>query len=155
MNGMMGWVVAALVVVAAGVFYFWPQFTKAPAQSGSEQQQAQQQAAPTSNADMPGTWRSDRDAKFTREIRADGTVIDRYEGESSAGVNGQWSTVADVSAETSLTVPPASVAGLTIVKVVWEGGVETTYFAINKLEAGTMTTTDLTGRGEVTIWTRL
>lgn len=34
-----------------------------------------------------GSWRSDDDAAFTRDIRNDGTVVDRYEGvEDSEGL---------------------------------------------------------------------
>lgn len=151
----MGWVVAAIVIIAAGVFYFWPQIMKAPVTNAPQTAEQTGQIEQTQNPDMPGTWRSDRDAKFTREIRTDGTIIDRYEGEPTAGVNGQWSAVADVSAETGITIPAAALAGKTVIKVVWEGGAETTYFAIDALAATTMTTTDLSGRGEVNTWTRI
>lgn len=150
----MGWVVAAVVIIAAGVFYFWPQVMKAPS-TAQNTEQASTQTQPTAQPDMPGTWRSDKDAKFTREIRADGVIIDHYEGEPTAGVNGQWSAVADVSAEAGLTIPAAALAGKTVIKVVWEGGAETTYFAIDSLTGSAMTTTDLSGRGEVNTWTRL
>lgn len=153
MNGKLGWIVAAIVIVAAGAFYFWPSIMQAPATTEETNEQTNTQ--PTSQADMAGTWRSDRDAKFTREIRADGVMIDRYEGDTTAGVNGEWSVVTNVAAETAIANIATNYAGMTVVKVTWEGGVETTYFVVNKIEQGTMTTTDLTGRGEVTIWTRV
>ncbi len=148
----MGWIVAAVVIIAAAVFYFWPSISAAPATSG--QATTTPQATEQSSKDVSGTWRSQTDAKFTREIRTDGVIIDRYEGDTTAGVNGEW-VVVDAATETGLTTPATSLAGLTVIKVVWEGGVETTYFAINSVDEKTLTTTDLTGKGEVTIYSRI
>lgn len=39
---------------------------------------------------MVGVWQSVQDSKFTREFQEDGTVIDRYEGDDSATVEGSW-----------------------------------------------------------------
>ena len=40
---------------------------------------------------MVGKWRSIDDPKFTREFRADGIVVDRYEGDEHATSSGTWS----------------------------------------------------------------
>jgi len=155
MNGTMGWIVAALVVVVAGAFYFWPTLMQAPTQTETATTTAQSTDTQlTENPDMPGTWRSNEDTKFTREFRADGVVIDRYEGDASAGISGEWTAV-DPVAETTLGVPAASLAGKVVIKVVWEGGVETTYFSINSLTDTTMSITDLSSQGGVTTFTRV
>lgn len=155
MNGMMGWIVAAVVIVASGVFYFWPQIMKAPV--------AVEQGAPEQTGEvkenvgdpmMSGLWQSNTDAKFTREIRPDGVMIDRYEGDMGAGTGGEWSVV-DPAQETPLAGIAANYAGMTVIKVVWDGGVETTYFAVNKLDEKSLTTTDLSGRGAVTVYTKI
>lgn len=39
---------------------------------------------------MIGTWQSTDDTRFTRELDADGTAIDRYDGDASATVPGNW-----------------------------------------------------------------
>ncbi len=154
MNSNAGWVVAAVVIIAAGVFYFWPSISTAPA-TNNGQATTTSQGTQQSARDISGNWRSNTDAKFTREIRTDGVIIDRYEGEPTAGLNGEWSVVANPATESGITVPAASLAGLTVIKVVWEGGVETTYFVVNELEVDSMTTTDLTGRGEVTVYSKV
>src|SRR3989344_670586 len=42
---------------------------------------------------MSGKWESKEDAKFVREFRADGTVVDTYEGNASATMTGTWEVV--------------------------------------------------------------
>jgi len=153
MNGIMGWVVAAIVIVAAGVFYFWPQLSKAPV---SQTPQAGQQApATTGNAQLTGTWKSTTDAKFTREFRTDGVIYDRYEGDATPGIGGSWGAVLDISRETGLTVPPASLAGKTVIKATWENGSITTYFTVDAVSDTSLTTTDLSGNGKVTTYTKV
>ncbi len=39
---------------------------------------------------LAGTWQSTNDARFTRELDADGTAIDRYKGDASATDKGTW-----------------------------------------------------------------
>ncbi len=148
----------AVVAVAAAAFYFWPKDATAPLATTDGTQQTTQQAATNGTVSMEtqlsGTWRSNADGKFTREIRADGVIIDRYQGDATAGVNGQWKIV-DLAKETNPSVPLASFPGKTVVKVEWEGGVETTYFVVTDLTSEILTTTDLTGRGDVTTYARV
>lgn len=148
------WVaVVVVLVVALGAFYFWPSL-QTGLQNQMEQQAAHGGMEATRDPMMSGLWQSNTDAKFTREIRPDGVVIDRYEGDMGAGVGGEWSVV-DPAMESALTVPAINLAGMTVIKVVWDGGVETTYFSVNSLSETTLTTTDLTGRGEVTTYTKI
>jgi hypothetical protein len=149
MNKNTGIVVAVVVVLAAGLFYFWPMLSRTPEPVVYIPTPSQE----IENSLMLGVWRSNTDAKFTREIDADGVMIDRYDGISSAGTNGEWSIV-DPATETGLSVP-SNLTGKAIIKVVWEGGVETTYFVVNDLTTSTMTTTDLTGTGSVTVYTKV
>lgn len=156
-------ILIAVIVLAGAGYYVWSNQEASMAADDASRVAANSQAAQNNVSDtggaenreaaMAGTWRSNTDAKFTREIRADGTMIDRYEGDTSAGVNGEWSIV-DPTKE-SLGVPASSLTGTTVVKIEWEGGVEVTYFAINSLTNSALRITDLTGRGEVTTFTKV
>jgi hypothetical protein len=42
---------------------------------------------------LTGTWQNSADTRFTRQFNADGTVIDRYEGDDSATIHGTWIVV--------------------------------------------------------------
>ena len=103
---------------------------------------------------MSGTWESQTDEKFTREIRTDGILIDRYEGDASAGLNGEWSVV-DPTKEGVLSSIASNLTGMTVIKVVWEGGIETTYFSINSLTEDSMTITALSGTGSITTFVKI
>ena len=154
MNKNIGWIVAVVVALAAITFYFWPQLSQAPA----GQQTATTTPTSTGQSDtaqMAGTWRSTTDAKFTREFRADGVIYDRYEGDATAGVGGTWGVVLDPSREPMLAVLSASLAGKTVIKAVWEDGAETTFFTVDSVSNTSMTTTDLSGRGAVTVYTKV
>ena len=153
MNGMTGWIVAAIVIIAAGVFYFWPQLSQAPATTG--QTNTTQTSGTETSSKIVGTWQSQTDAKFTREFRVDGVIYDRYEGDATPGIGGSWSIVLDVSRETGLTIPAASLTGKTVIKAVWEDGAETTYFTVDAVSGTSLTTTDLTGNGSVTVYTKI
>lgn len=155
MNGKMGWVFAAIVLIAAAAYFFWPASTTAPVVTEGAPEQTGGVQENIGDPAMNGMWQSTTDAKFTREIRPDGVMIDRYEGDVGAGTGGQWSTSDAAGAAADNVTVPANLASLPIIKVVWAGGVETTYFAVNKLTADSMTTTDLTGRGAVTVYKKV
>lgn len=150
----LGWVVAVVIAIAAAVYIWWPTTAgEVQAPAGEQQAPATQQAVTESS--MAGTWRSNTDAKFTREFRADGVIYDRYEGDATAGVGGSWGIVLDPSREPALTVPVVSLAGKTVIKATWENGVEVTYFSVDALGPTTMTITDLSGTGGVTVFTKI
>ncbi len=76
------WVaVVVVLVVALGAFYFWPS-VQTGLQNQMEQQSVNGGIEATRDPQMSGTWKSQTDEKFTREIRADGVIIDRYEGDA-------------------------------------------------------------------------
>jgi hypothetical protein len=143
MSGMTGWIVAVIAIIVAGFFYFWPQLSQAPGmQQEGTTEQSQDQG--TRLRSPVGIWQSTTGEKFTREIRADGVITDRYEGDTSAGINGQWKIV---STDES--------AGPMVIEVSWENGVETTSFVVNSLDDDSMTTTELTGQQLVTTFVRI
>ena len=150
-------VVVAILVVAGAIYYLWPMMraqAPAPAITGVEQGTSEPvQGAPLAEQ-LSGTWRSQTDASFTREMRADGVIIDRYEGDATAGVNGSWSAV-NPAMEAPLAARAASLANTTVIKASWENDSVVTYFAVNTLTGTTMTITDLSGRGEVTTFTKI
>lgn len=76
------------VVVAAGIWYFAGRPANAPTMPAEEEVGEENQATESA---VVGTWRSKQDSKFTREFRADGTIVDRYEGDESATIEGSWS----------------------------------------------------------------
>lgn len=159
MKGTIGWIVAAAVIIAAGAYYFMNKDVVAPV--ATDQTQGTQQTQETSEVSqgtaaetMSGTWQSDSDAKFTREIRADGVIIDRYEGDATPGVNGEWSIV-NPAQEPAITAFAAAFPNKTVVKAEWEGGVEVTYFVISEVTGTKLVTTDLSGTGSVTSYTKV
>jgi hypothetical protein len=95
-------IVALAMLLALGAAgYLWYSGLP-PAPSASQDETAQPAAATpdvstlppsTLKAEMSGSWRSADDAKFTREFHADGTLIDRYEGEPDASVRGSWQVI--------------------------------------------------------------
>lgn len=82
------------VLVAAGIWYFAGRPATAPTLPEGEmagEQVETGEESDSSESALVGTWRSKQDAKFTREFRADGTIVDRYEGMESATLEGSWS----------------------------------------------------------------
>lgn len=82
------------LIVAAGLGYFVGYdhgFENATGEfiAGDQEQDAPGNAA-QAMANIIGMWQSIDDPKFTREIRNDGVVIDRYEGSSPDDTDGLW-----------------------------------------------------------------
>jgi hypothetical protein len=161
-------IILAVLLVGGTAYYF---ITPAPTRDSAEENaQEDARVIPGSEADMnnvsdtggteltqndvAGTWRSTTDAKFTREISTDGIITDRYEGDASAGMSGGWSAV-DLMTETVPGIPAASLTGKTVIKVVWADGTDITYFTIDSVTDTTLVTTDLSGRGAVTTYTKV
>jgi len=55
-------------------------------------------------AALVGVWQSVGDTRFSREFRADGTLVDRYEGDPDNSQNGAWLLFAG-------SAPPPEFAG--------------------------------------------
>jgi hypothetical protein len=53
---------------------------------------------------LVGVWQSIGDTRFSREFRADGTLVDRYEGDPDNSQNGAWLLFAG-------STPPPEFAG--------------------------------------------
>lgn len=83
--------ILAGLVIASGIGYFVGfdhgfKNAPAPAAFGAYEDATLSDAA-TTMSNIVGLWQSNEDGKFTREIRNDGTVVDRYEGgEDSDGL---------------------------------------------------------------------
>ncbi len=97
MTKALGWIVALIIIVAAGGYYWYTQIPQVEAPT-AKLESTTPTPQPTTNtpaanddtrgAAMIGTWRSTTDTKFTREIRGDGVLIDHYVGDTNAGTSG-------------------------------------------------------------------
>src|SRR3989338_1288793 len=101
----------ALVVIAGAGYWLMTDY------QNEGMTQTNEELAPNDQY-MVGTWTSSEDAKFSREFKMDGTVTDRYEGDTAATETGTYATV-DPTAETGFPVPEASVAGMSVIKIVF------------------------------------
>lgn len=82
-------ILAGLVIVSGiGYFVGFDHGFERSAPAPSAYEEATLSDAASVMANIVGLWRSDDDPKFTREIRNDGTVVDRYEG--GADSDGLW-----------------------------------------------------------------
>lgn len=148
------WVVIAVVVIGGG-WYFYSQ-QKGDSMTGDKMQgdDSAMMEGDHMAADpmMTGTWKSTEDAKFTRTFKADGTVTDAYEGEASATETASY-TVVDPTKETGLTVPAANLSGLTVIRIDFASG--PMYFSINKLTETDLQMTNLSGRGNILMFTKV
>jgi len=145
MNGkgkvVLAWIIV-LILIGAGVWYYLSMPSPAAAPIPVEQDGGI--GGEPVQSDIVGTWRSTEDAKFTREFRADGTVVDSYEGEESATVEGKWEFVEEIPDD----LPFADAEGA-IIRITDE--YETYYFRVNdesRYEA--LSLTYLSGNGVLT-----
>lgn len=92
--------------------------------------------------ELAGTWESTQDSRFIREFRADGTVIDRYEGDESATTQGSWNFVADPASERA-ELPVVKDAK--ILKIQFSE--EVLYFALTGLSSTELSMIYLQGNG--------
>jgi hypothetical protein len=97
--------VLAGLVVAGGLGYFIGydhgfDNSAAPAKANAFEQASVSDAA-TTMANVIGMWRSTEDPSFTREIRNDGVVVDRYAGEADS--DGLWMVFTKDIPDTSFT----------------------------------------------------
>lgn len=144
-------IVIVLVLAVLGWWYFAMMQPEAEAPMPQENTSADAgaEAAPSEEApQLAGVWRSTQDANFVREFRADGTVIDTYEGDDSARTQGSWNFVADPAREQP-ELPPTDGP---VIKIAFSE--EVLYFSLLEV-----TVTDLSliylGRGNVLSFTRV
>lgn len=103
---------------------------------------------------MTASWRSKEDAKFTREFKPDGTVVDRYQGDASATAEGVYVTI-DPFVVTVPNVPAENLSGMTVLRITWEGDPAPMYFSINKMTESELHMTNLSGRGNLLMFTKI
>lgn len=153
--------IIVLLILGAG-YWFYTDYQKQGEANRLAQSEAAQdtsstqvggEVAPGNDPAMNGTWKSKEDAKFTREFNADGTVTDRYEGDTSATMTGTYLFV-DASVETNLPVPAASLTGMKVIKTTWPNG-EIMYFGVQSLTATDLALINLSGRGNILAFTKV
>lgn len=89
------------VVVAVAGYYFWNDIgfkraaDKTPAAKTSTESEKAQDP-------LVGIWQSIDDAKFTREFYADGSFVDKYEGDPTATQPGEWRRASRAEVEADL-----------------------------------------------------
>jgi hypothetical protein len=102
---------------------------------------------------ITGVWKSTEDGKFTRTFTTDGKIMDFYEGDETAAVQGIWS-IADKATKQFIGLPAESLAETTVIKVAFgEDGVM--YFGVDELTDTNLSLTNLSGRGNVLSFTKL
>lgn len=143
-------VVIGIVVVIALAIVGWWYWTMMRPVAGTEQvapsadQSINGVAVPNEDAAvaLAGTWRSKQDARFVRVFQANGTIVDRYEGDDSATVTGTWNFVED---------PAEEQAGLPVVKdakvIKVQFPEEVMYFALLDLSETDLSMSYLGGAG--------
>lgn len=82
-------IVTAVALIALAGLYFYDRAENAPTQTRAEKSAVRAGTDPSKA--LIGLWRSNEDAKFTREFMNGGESVDRYEGDETATVRGQWS----------------------------------------------------------------
>ncbi|PIR82315.1 hypothetical protein COU20_03060 [Candidatus Kaiserbacteria bacterium CG10_big_fil_rev_8_21_14_0_10_59_10] len=105
--------VAAIAAVAAlAAFLVWGGAGGQPSVAGPENEEhagvagpSAEEQAPEVEAGLVGEWRSTQDPNFTRAFRADGTVVDRYEGEPAASASGTWTVFTEATAPAGVAIP--------------------------------------------------
>ncbi|MBI5456472.1 hypothetical protein HY969_01905 [Candidatus Kaiserbacteria bacterium] len=100
-------------------------------------------------ANIVGTWKSTDDAKFSRTFLADGTVIDKYEGNEDATTEGMWKTFMGTDAENA---PAPLDEGVVYLKITMPE--EVLFLSIPKLTADALEMMYLSG-GETLKFTRV
>lgn len=151
-----------VLVLAGGAYWFYTdsqkegdtqRLTEGSTAQDPNSVQAGGEAAPANDPAMNGTWKSKEDAKFTREFKADGTITDKYEGDSSATETGTYTTV-NVALEAGLPVPAANLTGLTVIKATFpKTGVM--YFGVQSLTGTDLSLIHLSGRGNILTFTKV
>lgn len=79
---------------------------------------AQQDATIAANSNIVGKWQSTEDAKFTREFKSNGTVVDMYDNGSVS--NGTWASFTSASKKVTRATFPLEV-GITYVQLAMTG----------------------------------
>ncbi len=84
--------IVAFVIIACGGLYYYrhDQAQRLSGERGSSENVSAKRSPSDERTKIVGTWRSTEDSKFIRVFNADGTTEDRYEGDPSATMAGEW-----------------------------------------------------------------
>lgn len=92
--------------------------------------------------DIVGTWKSTDDAKFTREFAADSTVVDTYQGDEAATMQGMWKVFTNQDGEAA---PFPLQEGMVYLRI--STPEEVLFFTIPKISPDSLELTYLGGGG--------
>jgi len=150
-------ILIVILLVAGGAYYLGMQRAGENMTNGNATTTEQNQGATTGESKevdpmIVGTWESTEDPKFTREFFASGTLTDRYDGDESATENAAFVTI-DPSVVSVPSVPTASLAGVTVIRVDFASG--PMFFSINELSETELAMTNLSGRGNILRFTKV
>ncbi len=138
------------LVVAGGLGYFigYDHGFENSAVPASTFEKGSVSDAASTMANVIGLWRSNNDSKFTREIRNDGVVADRYEGQADS--DGLWMVFTKDIPDTSFT---GSLEDGAVYLSVAMGEDEKYYFKVSKADGQSLELVYL-DRGGVLSFTR-
>jgi hypothetical protein len=144
-------VLVIVLLVGLGYVVYTSSFEKAEEVPVTEDVTQSKLAADDQRTLLVGVWRSNDDAKFTREFRENGQVIDMYASEDTPlPTQGIWSLVTDMNAE---PVDIAADIDTTVLKL--EFPEETMYFGLASNTATTLELVYYGGRGGVLTFTKV
>jgi|GEM_PF-3103847 len=158
--------VGILVLALAGLAYYfgfdhgWERSVANSATSSQEEnsessQQNVEGGYSAGDARMVGKWKSTEDAKFTREFRADGTIVDMYLGEESATVSGLYAQI-DTTVIAVPGVPRENLAGLTVIQIAFgDDPANPMFFGIHTLTDSELHMSNLSGRGNMLVFAKV
>ncbi|MBI5644883.1 hypothetical protein HY970_02185 [Candidatus Kaiserbacteria bacterium] len=123
-------IVAAILFAGAGYYFeYGHRWGRSVGNTKSNTEIEQKPTETNTRTKLIGTWRSAEDSKFTREFKADGTSIDRYEGEKSATQIGSWEAFTSTNPDPGIS--EKLVSGITYIKI--EGQYEVLFFSVVKI----------------------
>ena len=144
------WILGAIVLIGLAAYLASVVPEDTDIQKGSTQEVGAQE-----RGSVVGVWRSSDDAKFTREFGADGTIVDRYEGDDSATAVGTWMVVDPAQEpQEALGAPAENLAGMTVLKLTFSDGV-ILYAAVNALTETELRLINVSGRGNILSFTKV
>lgn len=145
--------IVLLIALALGAVYYFTAARTASDNSNTSENTSNVVQDETANGPaMTGTWRSNEDAKFTREFGAEGTVTDRYEGDASATETAPYAVIDPGTVEVP-GVPAVSLSGMTVIRIDFASG--PMFFSINTLTDTELAMTNLSGRGNILSFTKV
>ena len=109
----------AIIIIIVGGWYAYRHYNARVTQQGIQEQGV---GTLPGGAWLIGVWQSTTDAKFVREFRADGTVVDSYDGAPQA--TDTWKLFTKDNAP---QVSFALEAGASYIQITRQGGVPTTF----------------------------